>query len=330
MKSITIFSVLILTLSLIFGGITNSVYAQDTPSILLTIAKRAQTQIQNQIADSSDHLKQKFEDGRNEVNALEEALANDDLNSAKKHFLAAMKIFTEISRQLTSSQSTQTEVTPTQNNVKNPTSDLLRMYGYVNNLKTIAKNQNSTVDFSSLDELFQKARQQIANKEFSDASETIREIKNTILEINNELRQNASQKESNRAQSFAQKYIKQIERLIEHSQQTGKSEEIIQKLESAKESLISSETPAAVIKEVRNILILQQQFELSEGRLLELRVMQIEKTIEKLSSESLSEDNLNHISQTLDKIKQEISTSNFEQATESLRSLTLFLQELEI
>ena len=58
--------------------------------------------------------------------------------------------------------------------------------------------------------------------------------------------------------------------------------------------------------------------------------MQIEKTIEKLSSESLSEDNLNHISQTLDQIKQEISTSNFEQATESLRSLTLFLQELEI
>lgn len=330
MKSITIFSVLILTLSLIFGGITNNVYAQDTPSILLTIAERAQNQLEKQISDSPDELKQKFEDGKKEVNAIEEALSNDDLTSAKKHFLSAMKIFTEISRQLTTSQTTQTEASSNQNNVKNPTGDLRRMYGYVNNLKTIANNQNSTINFSPLDDLFKEASQQIANKEFSDASQTIREIKNMILEINNELRQSASQKESNRAQSFALKYLNQLERLIEHSQEIGKSEEIINKLESAKESLISAETPAEVITEVRNILLLQQQFELSEGKLLELRVTQIEKTIQKLTPEEIDQNSLDQINKTLGQIKQEISTSNFEQATESLRSLALLLQELEI
>ena len=330
MKSITIFGVLVLTISLVFGGVTSSVYAQDEPSILLTIAKRAENQLQNQISDSSDELKELFEEGKAEVDALEESLSNDDMNSAKKHFLASMKIFTEISRQLTSQTTTQTETT-VQNNVKNPKGDLLRMYGYVNNLKAIAKNQNSTVNFAELDELIREARQQIDNKQFSEASQTIREIKNTIIEINTELRQNASKQESNRAQSFAQKYIVQLDRLIEHAKIVGISEELIQKLESAKNDLTSAETPSGVIKEVRNILFIQQQFDLSEGKLLELRITQIEKTIEKLTSTNqIDQDSLNQINETIEEIKAQISSNNFESATESLRSLSSLLQELEI
>ena len=329
MKSITIFAALVLTISLVFGGVTSNVYAQDEPSILLTIAKRAENQIQNQISEASDELKELFEKGKTEVKALEESLSNDDMNSAKQHFLASMKIFTEISRQLTSQTTTQTETT-VQNDVKNPTSDLLRMYGYVNNLKAIAKNQNSSVDFTYLDDLITKARQQISDKQFSEASQTIREIKSTIIEINNELRQNASKQESNRAQSFAQKYIVQLDRLIEHAKTVGKSEEIIQKLESAKNDLTSATTPAEVIKQVRNILFIQQQFELSEGKLLELRISQIETTMEQLTSTNqIDQDGLNQINQKIEEIKAQTSTNDFQNATESIRSLTSLLQELE-
>ena len=331
MKSIAIFSVVILTLSMVFAGITNNVYAQEEPSILLTIAKRAETQIQNQISSASDDLKELFEEGKNEVRSLEESLTNDDMNSAKKHFLASMKIFTEISRQLASQTASQTQTTATQNNVKNPTGDLLRMYSYVNNLKSIAKNQNSTVDFTGLDNLFLEARQQISNKQYSEATETIREIKNSIIEINNQLRENASQQQTNRAQSFAQKYILQLDRLIEHSKSIGKSEEIITKLETAKDALTSASTPSGVIKEVRNILFIQQQFGLSEGNLLELRVLQIEKMLGNLNStKSIDQDNLTEIHQDIEEIKAQISTNNFENATESIRNLVSFLQEFEI
>ena len=57
------------------------------------------------------------------------------------------------------------------------------------------------------------------------------------------------------------------------------SEDIIQKLEVASESLSLATSPSEVINEVRNILLLQQQFELSEEKLLELRLIQIEKTL---------------------------------------------------
>jgi len=331
MRSITTIAVLILTISMVFGGITSNVYAQNSPGILLTIAKRAENQIENQITNSSDELKQLFEDGKDEVKALEESLATDDLDSAKKHFLASMKIFTEISRQLASQTTTQTQTTVTQNTVKNPTSDLLRMYGYVNNLKSIAKNQNSSVDFTQLDNLFLQARQQIGDNQYSEATDTIREIKDIIIDINNELRESASQQETNKAQSFAQRYITQIDRLIEHSQFIGKSEEIIQKLKSAKQALIAATTPAEVINEVRNVLFLQQQLELTEGKLLEMRIMQIENTIGNLTSTNqIDPDSLNKINQALEEIKNQTSTNEFEEATESIRSLMTILQEFEI
>ena len=49
MNSILTFGILILVSSIIFGGITNDIYAQEDLSILSKIAKRAQDQIQNQI-----------------------------------------------------------------------------------------------------------------------------------------------------------------------------------------------------------------------------------------------------------------------------------------
>jgi hypothetical protein len=330
MKSITIF-VLFLTASLVLGGLTNTAFAQDNPSILLTIAKRAQEKIQNQISiNSSEEIKQLFEEGSKGVEAIEYSLSNNDLTSAKENFLSTMKIFTKISHLLASDQTSQTQSSVTQT-VQNPSNDLLRMYGYVNSLKAIAKNHNATIDFTTLNDLFADARNQISNNQFEQASQTINEIKKTIIEFNKELRQQTTQQESNRAQAFAQKYLKQLDRLIEHSQKTGKSDDIILKLETASESLSSATTPAEVIKEVRKILLLQQQFELSEGKLLELRIIQIEKTLVELSnSDQINQDTVQEINETLQTIKDHLSKNEFEQANELLRSLVVLLEEIQI
>ena len=330
MKSITIFGLLILTASLALGGMTNTVFAQENPSILSQIANRAQEQIQIQISNnSSEELKKLFEEGKKEVEALEESLSNNDLTSAKKHFLSSMKIFTQISHQLNTIQTTQTSTTITQT-AKNPSNDLLRMQSYINNLKVIAKNHNASMDFSSLDQSFEIARNQINNNQFKEASQTIHEIKKTILELNVELRQQTSQQETNRAQAFAQKYLKQLDRLIEHGQNTGMPKDIMQKFEYAREGLTLATSPAEVIKEVRNILLLQQQFELSENKLLELRIIQTEKTVLKLSnSDQVNPDTIQEINKTLQTIKDHLSKNEFEYANESLRSLATTLEQIQ-
>lgn len=332
MKTIAIIGILILTVSLVFGGMTNTVLAQEDPSILTKIAKRAQDQILIQISnDSPKEILKLFEEGKKEVEAIEESLLTNDLTSAKEHFLSAMRIFTEISRQSATTQFSHTETTTTQTTQLNPSNDLLRMYSYVNNLKAIAKNHNSTIDFTQLNGLFEIARNQINSNQFNEVSQTIHEIKKSIIEINAELRQQASHQESNRAQAFAQKYLKQLDRLIELAQDTGKSEDIIEKLKVARESLTLATSPGDIIKQVRNILLLQQQFELSESKLLELRIIQIEKTILGLSnSDQINSDPIIEINETLQTIKDHLSKSEFDQANELLGSLTTILEKIQI
>ena len=329
MTNVSVYVMVMLAASLALGGMTSNAFAQDEPNILVKIAERAQDQIQNQISDdSSDDIKLLFEKGKNEVNALKESLDDNDLDSAKQHFLSSMKIFSEISRQLTTQ--TNTEPSPSQSQYKNPSNDLLRMHGYVNNLKSISSNQNAEIDFSLLDELFIKARNHISNKQFKEASQTIHEIKNTILEINEELRQKSSQQQENRAQTFAEKYLRQLDRLIEHSQKIGQSEEIIQKLELAKETLTLASTPTQVINEVRNILRIQQEYDLSESKLLEQRINQIEKTtMDLFNLGQIHQVNLDKINQQIQTAKNQQSTSDFENSTESLRSIESILQEIQ-
>ena len=96
------------------------------------------------------------------------------------------------------------------------------------------------IDFSELDELFKQARQQISDHEFAQALETIYEIKETIVDINKELREKASKQESQRANEYAQKYLEQLNRLIENAKKQGVSDEIIERLETARENLSST------------------------------------------------------------------------------------------
>ena len=332
MKSISIFLFLILTSTLIFGSSINTIYAQDNPSILIKIAKRAQDQIQNQITTQTPlEIKNLFEEGKNEYSALEDSLSKDDLTSAKEHFLSAMKIYSEVSRQLASNQSAESEVKSTPTTQNNPTNEFLRLYSYVNNLKTIAQKHNSSIDFITLDELFVTAKNQISNREYNEATGTIQEIKQSIIEINNNLRHEASQQEQTRANSFAQKYVIQLDRLIDHAQSVGLSSEIIQKLETARENLVSASTPSEIIKEVRNIMLIQQQFDISENKLLQLRISQLEEAVSNLSdSEQVNPDSIQEFSKTIQNIKDLTSKSEFEAATDLIRSLTILVDQIEI
>jgi flagellin-specific chaperone FliS len=319
-----------------FGGVINNVYAEDDPTILLKIAKRAQEQIHNQISDdSSDKVKGLFEEGAQKVIVLEEALKNNDSVSAKEYFLSAMKIFKEISQHLTTSDgSFNVESQPasktTRDTSKDPSNDLQRLQMYVDSLKTIAKRYDAVIDFSELDTLFVKARQGINDNQFTQAIETIDTIKETITELNTNLREAASQQESQLATEYAQKYLEQLDRLIENAKKQGVSDEIIEKLETAKENLSSAENPSDIIQEIRKIMSIKDQFELTKNDRLESRVLQIEKTLLRLSQmDGVEQDDLADARDMLQRIKQNLNDGEFETVNELLRDLAKQLEEIK-
>ena len=333
MKTITTFVLLILVASMAFGGMTSNVFAEEDPAIL-KIAKSAQEQINKQISDnSSDEIKRLFEEGKQEVNSLEKAVKSDDVDQAKEHFLSAMKIFKEISRHLTSSVSDaapQTESTSLRNDVKDPSNDLQRLQVYVNSLKTIAKKYDTSIDFSELDELFIQARQQIGKDQFAQAVDAIHEIKETIVDVNKEIREIASKQESQRAKEYAQKYLEQLDRLIENAKKQGISDEIIEKLESARENLSLTDDPRQIIEEIRKIMTLKEQFDLTKHDRLESRILQVEKTLLKLSKVSgVDENEISDARDLLKNIKQNLNEGEFETANDLLRDLSKQLTKIK-
>jgi len=330
MKILTTFALLILVISMVFGGVTSTVFAQDDPTILLKIAKRTQEQIRNQISDdSSDNVKRLFEEGVQKVSALEKALTNDDISSAKEYFLSAMKIFTEISKQSTSSD-TKTESNSMRSDAKDPSNDLQRLQVYVTSLKTIAKKYNTSIDFSNLDELFSKARQEISDHQFALALETLSKIKEKIVELNKKLREEASKQESQRAKEYAQQYLEQLDRLIENAKNQGVADEIIEKLETAKENLSLADDKNEIIDQIRKIISIKDQFELTKNDRLESRVLQLEKTISRLSQiDGINQDDLKNATDTIQIIKRYLYDGKFETANDLLRDLAKQLEEIK-
>jgi hypothetical protein len=329
MKTLATLALLILVVSMVFGGMTSNVSAQDVPAIL-KIAKRAQEQIRNQISDDSpDKVKKLFEEGTQKVNALEKALANDDIDSAKEYFLSAMKIFTEISRQSTPSNATPQAETTMRSDAKDPSNDLQRLLVYVTSLKTIAKKYNASIDFSELDELFNKARQEISEHQFALALETLTKIKEKIVELNKELREEASKQESQRAKEYAQQYLGQLDRLIENAKKQGVADEIIAQLESAKENLSLADDKNEIIEQIRKIISIKDQFELTKNDRLESRVLQLEKTISRLSQlDGVNLDDLKDAKNTIQIIKRHLYNGEFEIANDLLRDLAKQLEEI--
>jgi len=331
MKKILSFVLLILVSSMILGGMTNPAQAQTDPYILLKIAKHAQKQLENQInQDSSDKIKQLFKDGAQQIKALEESLKNNEIDLAKQHFLSAMRIFKEVSQQLSINQSSPAEIATLKATAEDPSADLLRMQNYVDNLKIIAKKYNTSVNFSDIDNLFVTAKKQIIDRQFDDALQTISKIKQITVDFNNKIREYASQQEQSRAKEYAQKYLEQLDRLIENAKNKGLSEDIIQKLETARENLSSATNPHEIIKQVREIISIKEQFELTKNDRLESRVMQIEKILFTLSnSDKLSQSDLEDAKKTLQTIKHHLSQGEFETANELLRSLATLLEQFQ-
>jgi len=334
MKFVISFALLILVASMAFGDITNNAYAADDDPVILKIAQRAQEQISNQISDnSSDKIKRLFEEGTQQVQFLEKSLQSDDVSAAKEHFLSAMKIFKEISIYLTTSVSdvtSQDETSSVRDTAKNTSNDLQRLQSYLNNIKTIAKKHDASIDFSELDELFVKARQQISDHQFTQALDTIHKIKEIIVDVNKELREKASKQESQRAKVYAQKYLEQLDRLIENAKKQGVSDEIIKKLESAKENLSLMDDPRQIIEEIRKIISLKDEFKLTKNDRFESRILQVEKTLSRIFQvDEVDEEDLLDARDILQNIKQNLNDGEFEIANEQLRDLAKQLVEIK-
>lgn len=325
MNKLTFLGIFALVISMMFSGLASNVYAQEDLSILLDISLKAQNQIQNQISsmgDVSNDVQVMFEEGKKEVNLLKSSIKNNDSSSSKQHFLTSMNIFKKISSLLEQTKSKSQSKVNITISINDPTSELYRLQAYIQNLKLAVKNYQLDISFDKIDSLVIDTQEKILNEHFDEARINMSDIKQQISVIVKRLNDYAQDQNTQRAKAYAQGYIEQLDRLIAAAKSQNVSQEIIIKLEDARNSLMNASSTSEIIYHIKEIISLKKQFELTKADKLEAQLIQVHRIVDKLSkTDNIPQSEIDSLQKQLRDVKNSISSGDLEGANNLLKTI---------
>jgi len=210
MKTLAII-LLALVGTLILNGPIQS-YADPQLDALLQIATQARENLKmsiSQIDNVPDEITNLFSQGSNETDALSNSINQNDVASARQHFLSAMNFFKVTNEKINSLNITQTN-DQAQTSILQLQSEISRIEKIGEMLKTISITNHASLDFSQFDQLIQKAKQDLDNGNTSEASKSIGEANSIVIDAHHSLTEVAKQRTSERAKDFTEKQIDRL------------------------------------------------------------------------------------------------------------------------
>ncbi len=329
----TNFIMLFLIASLL-GTISTYAYAESESESLVRLATQARDHIKLELSNTesvSNEIKKLYEQGSAEIDALNNAVKEENAEEARTHFLAAMKIFKEIGQQISQvrpvAERALAQDTNTQYGIK-PVID--RMEKYVDRLKGIAEKNGVEIDFQTLDELIITAKNNYNSGDLGSAEKNIGILESLTLDVYNVLKDNADQKKIMRAKDFAEKQIQRVDILIVQAKDLGLSENITKNLEQSRLQLIKASNSSQIVKQTRIIITLKNQFDESKANRIDAIINDLEAKLDKLStSKRIDTAKLDKAKSMLDELKILISKGNLEDAFKLFNTLNVFINDIE-
>ena len=333
-KKITSIALFALVASMIMGSIPNYVYADSQSDSLIRIASQARDQVKIQLSkvDATQEIKDKFQIGSVEIRLLIEASKNEDVPASRQHFLSAMTIFNEIIQQISEISSTSAAaLSSSQTVVSSISHELDRLERYIDRLKGLALKNGIDIDSSHADKLIDAARNEIEEGN-SVVTSIIKEIKQSIADLSNSLREKTRDYTTDRAKSLAGKHLEDLDRLIAEAKDIGVSQGTLDKLMEARDHLNSvSDTSnvTQIIDEVKKLISIKKQFEDTKMQRIQVRANQLESTYERHSNNADEIPELNKAENMLLELRALISEKKSDNAIRVLNSLNDLLNEIE-
>lgn len=334
-KTVISLGLLILVSSMILGNLPNRVYADSQSDSLIRIASQARDQLKIQLSkiDASQEIKEKFELGSAEIESLIQAAKDENVSAARQHFLSSMKIFSEIIQEISERSSpSEASLSVSQSDTSSISNELDRLERYIVQLQGISDKNGFEIDFSPTHELIDRARNELQEGKSEAASSTIEEIKLSINELNQVLREKTRQYTTDRAKTLAEKYLEDLDKLIAEAKDMGVSEETLTRLVEARELLNSASDAsdvAQIINELKRIIAVKQEFESTKIQRFESRITQIEEKIVLLSNSKNAIQELENAKEMLSKLKALVSEGDLNEAIIVLNSLNNLVDEIE-
>jgi hypothetical protein len=192
-------------------------YADPQLDILLNIATQARDNLSATISQTnnvSDEIKQLFTQGSDETDQLSQAINQQDVQSAKQHFLAAMKFFKETNDKI-NSLNTSTSNDQQAIEITQLRSEIMRLEKMETLLKNIATSNNINVDFTKFDQLVQTAQNNLDAGGIDSAITAINAARDFLVETHNSLVSTAQETASARAKDFTERQIERFSKMNE-------------------------------------------------------------------------------------------------------------------
>ncbi len=335
-KMISSIVLLALVSSMIFSSIPVSVYADSQSDSIIRIASQARDQVKIQLSkvDMTPEIKEKFELGSKQIELLIEAAKNEDDTATKQHFLSAMTIFNNIIQQISERTSTSEaglSVSPTTEDTSRIAHELDRLERYVGQLKRISINNEFDLDSSHSDDLIDQARNDLRDGNSDSAISAIKEIKQSIIELNQILKEKTRQYTTDRAKTLAGKHLEDLDRLIEEAEEMEVSDGTIDRLLEARKNLnsLSDASVEQIINEVKRIMSVKQDFEKSRVDRIESRYQDLESKIDRLSSYPSDIPELDKAKTLYSELRDLVSAGSYNEAIRLLNSLNNLLNEIQ-
>ena len=334
-KMISSIVLLALVSSMIFSSIPVSVYADSQSDSLIRIASQARDQVKIQLSksDVSQEVNEKFELGSEQIKLLIEAVSNEDVPVARQHFLSAMTIFNEIIQQIserTSTSEASLSASPTTVDTSSIAHKLDRLERYIGQLKRIAINNGFDLDSSQSDDLIEQVRIDLREGNSDSTTSAIKEIKQSIAELNQILKEKTRQYTTDRAKTLAEKHLEDLDKLIEEAEEMEVSDGTLDRLLEARKNLnsLSDASVEQIINEVKRIMSVKQDFEKSKADRIESRYQDLESKIDRLSSYSDIPE-LDKAKTMYSELRDLVSAGSFNEAIRLLNSLNNLINEIQ-
>lgn len=329
----TCFIILFVIASLLVA-IPTFVYAESELESLVRLAINARDHMKSELSTTEptpNEIKKLFEQGSAETDALINATREEDTESARTHFLAAMEIFKNIGQQLNqvrpSAEVALEQSADTRIGIK-PVID--RMEGYVARLNVIADKSGVGIDFHALDELIMSARKSYNDGDFGSAEKSINVLESLTLDAYNKLKDDSDQKKVLRAKDFAEKQVQRINVLIVHAKDLGISENITKNLEQSKLQLIQASNSSQIVKQTKIIISLKSKLDESKASRIDAIISNFETKLNKLSTNPrIDTAKLDRAKSMLDDFKALILKGDLDNAFNSYNMLNSLLNDLE-
>jgi tRNA(Ser,Leu) C12 N-acetylase TAN1 len=335
-KIISSIVLLALVSSMIYSSIPVSVYADSQSDSLIKIASQARDQVKIQLSkvDTTQEIQEKFAQGSEHIELLIEAAKNEDVPAARQHFLSAMTIFNEIIQHISERPATAeaalSDSAPTVNTSR-IFQELDRLERYIDQLKRIAINNDHELDSSKSDKLIEQARNDLRAGDYDLAVSAIQEIKQSISELNQILKEKSRQYTTDRAKILAAKHLKDLDRLIEEAKETGVSDETLERLLEVRQNLnsLSDASVEQIINEVKRIITFKQDFKKSTADRIQSRFLELESKIDRLSNSDSDIPELDKVKTMYSELGDLISKGSLTEAIRLLNSLNNLINEIQ-